>query len=624
MIGLPTIKELFNDLIDLPEEAREAHLDVRCGNDPALRERVEALVRAYQTAGALLADPTIGHDATPAPTATEFPGAGQAIGPYTLVERIGEGGFGEVWAAEQREPVRRRVAIKVIKAGMHSKEVLARFEVERQALALMDHPGIARVFDAGAVGARQARSTADAPALVEPTGNRSAVIPLAPSRPYFVMEHVAGLPITDYCDAGRLPIRRRLELFVQVCEAVQHAHTKGVIHRDLKPSNILVLPAEPGASGSRRCGTPKVIDFGIAKATTAPLTDRTLLTAAGRLMGTPAYMSPEQAGSGGVDVDTRSDVYSLGVILYQLLTGTLPFEPRSLSQANHAGLVKIIRELEPPKPSTRLWTLASEPVNRHSGATPQEIADRRDGDIGALRRQVRGDLDWIVMKCLEKDRTRRYETADALALEIERYLKNEPVLAGPPSRVYRVGKFVRRNRAVVATAAVLATALLAGMAGTTFGLLRAEEGRAEAEAAVNLLQNMFAPRDPYGARLENPTLGALIDNFVVTLPESVKGQPQLEGNVRTAVGLAYRAAGEIEKARSQLTRAVEVSREVFGPEHPKVAVRLHNLASTLGGSGDYVEAERLFREVLAIRRTVLGSEHLDVAAALWDLSLIHI
>jgi non-specific serine/threonine protein kinase/serine/threonine-protein kinase len=411
---------------------------------------VEELLRALDDAGrdGFLTSPTSGDQAPPCLDLSE------TIGPYRLLERLGEGGFGEVWTAEQTKPMRRTVALKILKPGMDSKEVLARFEVERQALALMDHPNVAQVYDAGATDQ---------------------------GRPYFVMEHAAGLPLTDYCDAGRLRVRQRLELFVQICEAVQHAHTKGIIHRDLKPSNILVTLADGKP-------VPKVIDFGIAKATAAPLTDRTLHTEIGRLMGTPEYMSPEQAGTSDLDVDTRSDVYSLGVILYQLLTGTLPFEPQTLRKADHSSLVKIIREMDPPTPSGRLSTLGAEPVNRRNGATPQEIADRRDIEFAALQRQVKGELDWIVMKCLEKDRARRYETANGLASDVRHFLSGEPVVAAPPSRLYRVRKFVRRNRVMVTAATIVVAVLLAGTAGTTFGLLRAEQRRAQSDAALQLAE----------------------------------------------------------------------------------------------------------------------------------------
>ncbi len=343
-------------------------------------------------------------------------GPGTIIGRYTLQEKIGEGGFGVVYLAEQFEPVRRDVAIKIIKLGMDTREVVARFEAERQTLAMMDHPNIASVFDGGATE----------------TG-----------RPYFVMELVKGIPITQFCDERKLSTRERLELFMQVCQAVQHAHQKGVIHRDLKPSNVLVTMKDDRS-------VPKVIDFGVAKATQARLTEKTLFTRFQQWIGTPAYMSPEQAGLAGLDVDTRSDVYSLGVLLYELLTGRTPFDTQKLMEAGYEAVMQTIRDKEPPKPSTRLSTLAKRELSA--------VAAKRGAEPAKLGRLVRGDLDWIVMKALEKDRTRRYEAASSLHQDLRRYLDNEPVLAGPPTVRYRLKKFIRRHLPAVRTFAIGALA----------------------------------------------------------------------------------------------------------------------------------------------------------------------
>ena len=415
---------------------RAKYLDEACANNSVLRARIEALLRAHDRAGHMLDKPATGLDRTaayvpPVPVGTVIAGR------YKLLEEIGEGGMGAVYVAEQTEPVRRKVAIKLIKPGMDSKAVLARFEAERQALALMDHPNIAKVLDGGLTDA---------------------------GRPYFVMEYVRGVPITDYCDATRLSVKDRLELFVQVCQAVQHAHQKGIIHRDLKPSNILVAPYDDKP-------VPKVIDFGLAKAMHHSLTEKTLHTAHETVLGTPIYMSPEQAQLNNLDVDTRSDIYSLGVLLYELLTGTTPLEKRRLKEAAWDEVRRIIREEEPPRPSTRLSTIDALP----------SLAACRHTEPASLTKQLRGELDWIVMKALEKDRGRRYDTANGFANDLQRYLAGEAVLAVPPSASYRLRKFARKNRAALMTAAVIALLLVAGAAVSGWQAVRASEARDLAE-----------------------------------------------------------------------------------------------------------------------------------------------
>jgi WD40 repeat protein/serine/threonine protein kinase len=440
-------KEIFFAALATGEPAdRDAYLREACGSDIELRQQVEALLKAHEAPDSLLDQPRI--DARGAVfqecepplldrPVSEVPGAN--IGPYKLLEQIGEGGFGVVFMAEQSAPVRRRVAVKVIKPGMDTRQVVARFEAERQALALMDHSNIAKVLEAGATES---------------------------GRPYFVMELVRGIPLTEFCDQNLLTVDERLALFMTVCHAVQHAHQKGIIHRDLKPTNVLVTLHDGKP-------VPKVIDFGVAKATGQRLTDRTLFTAFAQMVGTPLYMSPEQAEMSGLDVDTRSDIYSLGVMLYELLTGTTPFDKALLHKAEYDEIRRIIREEEPPKPSTRISTL---------GASATTISTQRKSDPEKLRRLVRGELDWIVMKCLDKDRNRRYETANSLARDVERYLRDEPVQACPPSAGYRLRKLLRRNRGPVAAAALLCVALVAGMIGTTLGFFearRAKEGLEE-------------------------------------------------------------------------------------------------------------------------------------------------
>ncbi|MCI0356889.1 MAG: serine/threonine protein kinase, partial [Planctomycetaceae bacterium] len=409
-------RSIFLAAIDIASPAeRDAFVARACGENPQLRADVQALLAAHDQSGDLLDAPDLAARTTDSPV-SERPGT--QIGPYKLLQQIGEGGFGVVYMAEQTEPVRRRVALKVIKPGMDTRQVIARFEAERQALAVMDHPNIAKVLDAGEVRSAEfgLRSEED---LASATPHSALRIPHSAGRPYFVMELVRGTPITHYCDENSLSIRERLALFGSVCQAIQHAHTKGIIHRDIKPTNVLV---------TRQDGEPvvKVIDFGIAKATGQQLTDKTLFTDFAQMIGTPLYMSPEQAELSGTDIDTRSDIYSLGVLLYELLTGSTPVSKKQLKQALDE-IRRIIREDEALKPSVRIGCSETLPA----------IAAHRHIEPARLSRLVRGELDWIVMKCLEKDRNRRYETASALAADVQRYLNDEPVLACPPSAWYR-------------------------------------------------------------------------------------------------------------------------------------------------------------------------------------------
>ena len=515
------------------------------------------------------------------PAFSEQPGT--RIGHYKLLEQIGEGGFGIVWMAEQEEPVRRRVALKIIKLGMDTREVVARFEAERQALSMMEHPNIACVFDGGAT---------------------------ATGRPYFVMELVKGVPITNYCDVNRLTTKERLELFMEVCHAVQHAHQKGVIHRDLKPSNILVTVKDDRA-------VPKVIDFGIAKATQATLTARTLFTGLNQRIGTPDYMSPEQAGLGSLDVDTRSDIYSLGVLLYELLTGRPPFDPETLLAAGYDAVMRVIREEEPPKPSTRLSTLTEEEL--------AAVAAKRGAEPAKLNRSVRGDLDWIVMKALEKDRTRRYETANGFADDLRRHLDNEVVLARPPSTAYRMKKAWRRNKVWLSAAAVVLAALVLGVGFSTWQAVRATKAEelakqrlAESEAIAEFLTSTFQSPDP-ARDGRTITVAEMLDTAAKKLETDLSDQPARRASLQATLGSTYHALGLFREAIPLQEKVRDYIRATAGPEHPDTLKAMGNLANSYA-DGRRDEALKLREELLPLFRKVLGPESPDALKAMGNLA----
>jgi eukaryotic-like serine/threonine-protein kinase len=502
---------------------------------------------------------------------------------YRILEEIGSGGMGIVYLAEQTYPVKRRVALKIIKLGMDTEQVVARFESERQALAVMDHPNIAKVLDGGATKS---------------------------GRPYFVMELVRGIPIHDYCDRHRLSMEERLRLFLPVCQAVQHAHQKGVIHRDLKPSNVLVIVQDDGA-------VPKIIDFGIAKATDHRLAERTLFTEQGQLIGTPEYMSPEQAEMSALDVDTRTDIYSLGVMLYELMSGVLPFDPRALRSAGFGEIQRLIRESEPAKASTRLSTLKE---------TQVEIAQKRKTDPGSLIKQLQGDLDWITMKAMAKDRTRRYPSASELAADIERHLRHEPVLAGPPSALYRIKKYIKRHRVGVVAAALVTAALVAGISGTTFGLLRAvkseKKAMTEAETAKqvsNFLVDLFNVADPSEAKGNTITAREILERGAQKMEKEMAGQPLIQARLMDTMGQVYQSLGLFDQALPLTKSALETRQALFGAESLDVADSLNHLGLLLVAQGDYAGAEPLLQDALSIRHKLLGASHPDVAMGLISL-----
>jgi eukaryotic-like serine/threonine-protein kinase len=622
------VRDLFLAAAELPSAERASYLAANTGGDAEVRAAVERLLAAHEQPAEVLLRPAPGMPTADYAPITER--VGTLIGHYKLMEQIGEGGFGLVFVAEQMEPVKRKVALKIIKPGMDSKSVIARFEAERQALALMDHPNIARVLDAGATES---------------------------GRPYFVMELVRGIPITEYCDQNQLTPNERLELFISVCHAIQHAHQKGIIHRDVKPSNVLVTSHD---------GKPvaKVIDFGVAKAIHQHLTERTIYTNFAQMIGTPLYMSPEQAEMSGLDIDTRSDIYSLGVLLYELLTGSTPLEKKRFREAAYDEMRRLIREEVPPRPSERLSTCDTLP----------SLAANRKTEPAKLSRMLRGELDWVVMKALEKDRTRRYETANGLARDIQRYLADEVVEARPPSTGYRLRKFARKNRAALTTAAAIALLLVAGVAVSAWQAVRAtraeqaEAERAEGERRAKLdaqaneklagdrLVQVEAERNKANAakieaqakeaeanavvkffeeqvfaaarpKWQDGGLGAgvtLRDAVVASLPALRQGfaaQPLVEARLRLTLSITFYYLAEHELARDQEERARALFTRHRGPDHPDTLRSMNNLANSYYSMNRQAEALQLREEVLEIQKRVLPKDHPDTLNSMSNLAL---
>jgi non-specific serine/threonine protein kinase/serine/threonine-protein kinase len=492
----------------------------------------------------------------------------KSIGPYQLIRKIGEGGMGQVWLAEQTAPVHRKVALKLIKVGMYDDDLLRRFQAERQSLAMMDHPSIAKVFDAGTT----------------PDG-----------QPYFVMEYVSGVPITQYCDEKRLTIKQRLELFIKVCEGVQHAHQKAIIHRDLKPANILVTEVDGKP-------VPRIIDFGLAKATTPEMGSETMFTRVGAFVGTPGYMSPEQAETTVQDVDTRTDVYSLGAVLYVLLSGDEPFDSSQWNRTPLYEVLRQLREVEPPTPSAKV---------RMDNAASTSKAGLRSVQPKQLAATLHGDLDWITMKALEKDRARRYGAPSELAADIGRYLNLEPVVARPASTGYRLQKYLRRHRAGVAVVAGLVLLVAAFVAMQGVQLRRTTRERDRANRVTDFMTGMFKVSDPSEARGNSITAREVLDKASKEIDTGLAKDPETQAQMKQVMGQVYTGLGLYPSAESLLTSVVEIRRRLLGPEHADTLSSASYLGWVIMKEGRYAEAEKSFRETLDISRRVLGPEHPD-------------
>ena len=564
------VKEIVGSVLERPAAARRAYLDEVCSNDSELRAEVESLLAAHAGSDALTEGLWFG--ASP-----KFETEVSEIGPYQLVRELGVGGMGQVWLAEQTEPIRRQVAIKVIRAGMYDSATVQRFEAERQSLAIMDHPAIAKVFDAGTT----------------PTG-----------QPYLVMEYVDGVPINAYCDSVRLSIRERLHLFMRVCEGVQHAHQKAIVHRDLKPSNILIMEVDGKPM-------PRIIDFGLAKAATPLIPGETFFTQVGTFLGTPGYMSPEQADTDTRDVDTRTDVYSLGVILYELLTGALPFDTTHWKNHRREDVLRELREADPVRPSSRV----SADCKRVSTSTVARSTDRKH-----LASLLRGDLDWITLKALEKDRERRYPTPLSLASDLENYLENRPVTARAASIGYRARKYVRRHTAGVTVGITVFVLLGAFAVLQEVQLRRTTRERDRADRVTEFMTNMFSVSDPSEARGNTITAREILDRSSTQIEQGLAKDPKLQAQLLNTMGNVYVGLGLYARAQSMFENVIGISRRSGATTDPATLSAMSGLASILLRQGKHVEAETLLSEVIKTQRRVLGSNHESTLRSLRLLS----